>query len=105
MTTSPIDAAAQFLAAHARILDRRRFARLFEGGAATPVRDAVAAYRNDDGGFGHALEPDGRTPGSQPAAVRMALLTLHEADAWDDDLASGALGWLEANAPAAGGVS
>jgi hypothetical protein len=105
MTTSRIDAAAQFLAAHARILDRRRFARLFEDGAAAPVRDAVAAYRNDDGGFGHALEPDGRTPGSQPAAVRMALLTLHEADAWDDDVASGALGWLEANAPTEGGIS
>jgi hypothetical protein len=34
----------------------------------------------------------------------MALVTLHDADAWDDDLASGALGWLEANAPAEGGI-
>src|SRR5438874_13733673 len=104
MNTPDFNAAAAFVAANARVLDRRRFQRLFEDGAAAPVRDAVAAYRNDDGGFGHALEPDGRTPGSQPAAVRMALVTLHEADAWDDDLASGALEWLEANAPAEGGI-
>ena len=100
-----IDAAARFVAGHARVLDRRRFERLFLGGAARPVRDAVAAYRNPDGGFGHALEPDGRTPASQPAAVMMALETLDEADAWDEELVAGACDWLVANAPAEGGVS
>ena len=70
--TPDFDAAAGFLAASARVLDRRVFQRLFGGGAAGPVRDAVAAYRNADGGFGHALEPDCRTPASQPAAVEMA---------------------------------
>ena len=74
-TTSPdIGKAVQFLAASARVVDRRRYERLFEGGdGAPPVRDAVAAYRNPDGGFGHALEPDGRAPASQPAAVELAL--------------------------------
>jgi hypothetical protein len=100
-----IDAAAQFIAGHARVLDRRRFERLFQGGDARPVRDAVAAFRNADGGFGHALEPDGRTPASQPAAVMMALETLDEADAWDEELVAGACDWLVANAPAEGGVS
>ena len=42
-------------------------------GRPQPVRDAVAAYRNPDGGFGQALEPDGRCPGSQPPAVALAL--------------------------------
>jgi hypothetical protein len=67
--TPDFDAAADFLAASARVLDRRVFERLFSGGAAAPVRDAVAAYRNADGGFGHALEPDCRAAASQPAAV------------------------------------
>ena len=67
--TPDFDAAAGFLTAGARVLDRRVFQRLFSGGAAEPVRDAVAAYRNADGGFGHALEPDLRTPASQPAAA------------------------------------
>src|SRR4051812_35559856 len=84
-----IAAAEAFLAAHARVLDRRRFERLFAGGDAAPVRDAVAAYRNPDGGFGQGLEPDGRGPGSQPAAAQLALRILHEADAWDDDLVAG----------------
>ena len=78
------------------MLERRRFERLFRGGGPQPVRDAVAAYRNPDGGFGHALEPDGRCPGSQPLAIAFALSVLDEADAWDTGLAEGACDWLAA---------
>jgi hypothetical protein len=105
VTAPDLDAAAQFLATNARVLDRRRFERLFLGGDAQPVRHAVAAFRNSDGGFGHALEPDGRTPASQPPAVGMALRTLDEADAWDEELVAGACDWLAANAPDEGGAS
>jgi len=35
----------------------------------------------------------------------LALSTLDEADAWDDDLVAGTCEWLEANAPAEGGAS
>jgi len=105
MNTPDFDAAAAFVAASARVLDRRRFQRLFQDGPATAVRDAVAAYRNDDGGFGHALEPDCRAPGSQPAAAEMALRILDEADAWDQDLVRGACDWLTAVAPAEGGAA
>ena len=105
MNTPDFNAAAAFVAANARVLDRRRFQRLFEDGPTAPVRDAVAAYRNDDGGFGHALEPDCRAPGSQPAAAEMALRVLDEADAWDEGLVRGACGWLTAVAPAEGGAA
>ena len=104
MTKPDIDAAAQYLAANGRVLERRRFERLFADGGPGPVRDAVAAYRNDDGGFGHALEPDGRCPGSQPLAIDFALRVLLEAGAWDTALADGACGWLAAHAPAGGGA-
>ena len=105
MNTPDFDAAAGFVAANARVLDRRRFQRLFEDGPAAPVRDAVAAYRNDDGGFGHALEPDCRAPGSQPAAAAMALRLMDETGAWDEDLVRGACDWLAAVAPAEGGAA
>ena len=105
MITPDFNAAAAFVAANARVLDRRRFQRLFEDGPTAPVRDAVAAYRNDDGGFGHALEPDCRAPGSQPAAAEMALRVLDEADAWDEGLVRGACDWLAAVAPAEGGAA
>jgi hypothetical protein len=106
MTTTPdLTAARRFLLSTGRALDQRRFERLRHGGDATPVRDAVAAYRNPDGGFGYALEPDCRCPDSQPAAVEMALRILDEADAWDPGLVGGACDWLEGNAAAEGGVT
>jgi hypothetical protein len=105
MNTPDFDAAAAFIAANARVLDRRRFQRLFQDGTAGPVRDAVAAYRNDDRGFGHGLEPDCRAPGSQPAAAEMALRVLDEADAWDDTLVLGSCDWLASVAPAEGGAA
>ena len=105
MRTPDFDAAAVFIAANARVVDRRRFQRLFGEGPAVAVRDAVAAYRNDDGGFGHALEPDCRAPGSQPAATEMALRLMNEAGAWDEDLVRGACDWLAGVAPAEGGAA
>src|SRR6516162_11672068 len=105
MNAPDFDAADTFIAANARVIDRRRFQRLFGDDDAQPVRDAVAAYRNDDGGFGHALEPDCRAPGSQPAAAAMALRIMDETDAWDQDLVHGACDWLAAVAPAEGGAA
>jgi hypothetical protein len=103
--TPDFEAASDFLAAGGRLLDRRVFERLFHGGAAEPVRDAVAAYRNADGGFGHALEPDCRAAASQPAAVEMALRVMDLAGAWDERLVRDAVDWLSAIAPAAGGAA
>jgi hypothetical protein len=106
MNAPDFDAAAAFIAANARIIDRRRFGRLFgHDDAEQPVRDAVAAYRNEDGGFGHALEPDCRAPGSQPLATEMALRIMDETGAWDDALVRGACDWLAAVAPAEGGAA
>ncbi len=47
-----------------------------------PSLRALDAYRNADGGFGH-LEPDIRTPASQPPCVLYALEILHEVQASD----------------------
>jgi hypothetical protein len=105
MNAPDFDAAAAFIAANARIIDRRRFGRLFGDDDARPVRDAVAAYRNEDGGFGHALEPDCRAAGSQPLAVEMALRIMDETGAWDDALVRGTCDWLAAVAPAEGGAA
>lgn len=104
MKKPDLSAAEQFLAANARVLEWRRFERLFAAGEPGPVRDAVIAYRNPDGGFGHALEPDTRCPDSQPLAADFALQTLLEAGAWDAALADGICGWLAAHAPPGGGA-
>jgi hypothetical protein len=74
----PIDQAAAetFIWSAARLVDRHRYALLLADGPAQSVADALRGYRNPDGGFGHALEPDLRCPGSQPAATLQALETL-----------------------------
>lgn len=105
MNAPDIDTATTFIATHARVLDQRRFERLFGGGGPAPVRDAVAAYRNADGGFGHALEPDLRDPASQPAATEMAFRLLDETDSWDDDLVRSGCDWLSAVEPGGGGAT
>jgi len=96
-------AAAQFIAGHARLLERRRFG-LFEGdGSPERVVAALTAYQNADGGIGH-LEPDLRTPASQPACVLYALEVLHEAGVTGSTLATGALDWLSTVTSPDGGV-
>jgi hypothetical protein len=64
-----LEAAATFMATHARLLDRRRFDLAVNGAPPDGVLAALAAYRNPDGGFGWALEPDLRSPTSQPAGA------------------------------------
>jgi hypothetical protein len=60
----------------ARVLEQRLFAYLFLHGRPDPVETALEAYRTDDGGFGHALEPDLRGPVSQPLHTGRALHVL-----------------------------
>ena len=68
--TVEASSAADFMAGHARVLDRRRF-ELLQGETdnAAGVLAALDAYRNPDGGYGWGLEPDLRSPESQPAAA------------------------------------
>lgn len=62
-------AARDFMATHARVLDRRRF-ELRDGGTdASAMLGALTGYRNSDGGYGWGLEPDLRSPESQPGAA------------------------------------
>ncbi|MFJ8751357.1 hypothetical protein ACIREO_18790 [Streptomyces sp. NPDC102441] len=68
--------AEQFVWLTARVLEQRRFAHLFLEGSADSVETALSAYRNEDGGYGHALEPDLRGPVSQPLHTAHALSVL-----------------------------
>ncbi|MFI6038317.1 hypothetical protein ACIBBD_30090 [Streptomyces sp. NPDC051315] len=73
---TPLFRAEHFVWLTARVLEQRLFAHHFLHGAADPVETALDAYRNDDGGYGHALEPDLRGPVSQPLHVAHALRVL-----------------------------
>ncbi|MFJ4694217.1 hypothetical protein [Streptomyces sp. NPDC088766] len=73
---SPLFRAEHFVWLTARVLEQRLFAHHFLRGAADPVETALDAYRNEDGGYGHALEPDLRGPVSQPLHTARALHVL-----------------------------
>lgn len=73
---SPLARAEQFVWLTARVLEQRRFAYHFLGGSADAVETALTAYRNEDEGYGHALEPDLRGPVSQPLHTGHALRVL-----------------------------
>jgi hypothetical protein len=102
----PVDlvAAERFVLANARLLDRHRLAALLRRAPVAPVLDALRPYRNPDGGFGHALEPDVRAPQSEPAATLHALEVLDGIEMLDDPMVTSAAGWIAEIAEPDGGV-
>jgi len=96
--------AEQFIYSTARVLERRRYEYLFGSGSADDVLTALAAYRNPDGGYGHALEPDGRGPGSQPVTVLTALGVLEEVGALRGELATEICEYLASITASDGGL-
>lgn len=90
-----LEEALDFVNRDARLLDRAVARWLFRGG---PVRDAVdelAKLQNNDGGFGHGLEPDFELVESSVLATTVGL---QYADLLDLDaghsIVSGAVGYL-----------
>jgi hypothetical protein len=98
------DAATNFIWLNARLLDRHRFAHLFLGHDREPVIRTLHGYQNADGGFGHALDPDLRTPLSGPVATQAALEILHEVGATEDEMIGPAAEFLAGIARNDGGV-
>jgi hypothetical protein len=99
-----VAAAERFVLANARLVDTLRLAFLAHGAPPGPVLAALRAYQNPDGGFGHALEPDLRTPHSEPVAALHALDILAEVDARDDAMIGAAAEWIAGVADPDGGV-
>ncbi|MFE3453958.1 hypothetical protein ACFXJ8_34035 [Nonomuraea sp. NPDC059194] len=88
-----IDRISAFMAGHARLLDRRRFELLTGAGSPEAALAALEGYRNDDGGYGWGLEPDLRSPESQPGAALHAFEVFEHAPSRQ---AAELCDWLEA---------
>ena len=78
-----IDRAEAYIYKTARVLEQRRFEALFKDGDPAAVKAALEPYKTADGGYGYALEPDGRGPTSQPPHIWTALDTLQDVGATD----------------------
>jgi hypothetical protein len=100
----PLAQARRFLYANARLVDRATFEVVFEAAPAERLLRALMAYANADGGFGHALEADLRTPMSQPLHTEMALTILQQCGVRDTQVAQRCCEFLAAVADAEAGV-
>jgi hypothetical protein len=78
LTRSAYDKAAAYIRSQARPLEQARYACHFENGALAAVLDELAAFQNDDGGFGHGLEPDVRLADSSVIATTIAFQVFRE---------------------------
>ena len=103
-TTADLAAAEQFLLRAGRLLDRRGFEHRFRDGSAAAVFAALLPYRNDDGGFGNALEPDIRGRSSQPVPLELALGILDRIDRFDPEVVGAGCDWLASVSTSEGGV-
>jgi hypothetical protein len=99
-----LSAATRFVHSTARLLERHRLAHLLGEAGPEPVVQTLRAYRNPDGGFGHAIEPDLRAPTSQPVGIHTALELLADVGAADTDLIGPAADWLTTITREDGGI-
>jgi hypothetical protein len=99
-----VSAAADFIASHARLLDRRRFE--LRNGETDPsaVLAALDGHRNPDGGYGWGLEPDLRSPESQPGAAHHAFEVFEDIAPATSAQAVALCDWLESVSLPDGGL-
>lgn len=99
------DSGQRFVRSQARLLEQRLFDTCFFGAPPAGVVDVLRGYQNDDGGFGHGLEPDVRCPASLPIDVEVAFKTLAAAGTTDDAMVRRACDFLTSAAGPDGAVA
>jgi len=104
MILMDFEKAAHFIWKHGRLLERRIFEYVFFEGSKEHIVQALKAYQNDDGGFGHALEPDLRAPDSHPLYMEFALRTLYDCNIKDPEMSSKACSFVAKHADLANGI-
>ena len=95
LSKNAFDKAKSYLFSNCRPLDQSIFKYFFEDDSKEVVLSELEKFQNSDGGFGHAIEPDLRTPDSSAIATSQAFKTLRliEADA-NHPMVKKAVGYL-----------
>jgi hypothetical protein len=99
-----LDAAADFMATHARLLDRRRFDVVIHQSPPDALLAALSAHRNPDGGYGWGLEPDLRSTSSQPGPALHAFEVFEDIAPATTPRAAELCDWLDSVALPDGGL-
>jgi len=99
-----LGAAVAFVAGHARLLDRRRLLLFLGRDDPSGALAALDAYRNADGGYGWSIEPDLRSPESQPTGAMHAFEVLAEVGMAGEQRAVELCDWLHEHTLPDGGL-
>jgi len=73
LSKNNFDKVTKFIYENARELDKKLYSFYFQDGSPGDVIEIIKKYQNSDGGFGHGLEPDFRTPSSSAIATSLAI--------------------------------
>lgn len=91
------ESARDFVYQNGALWERALFACLFEGASRERAVACLAMHQNADGGWGHAIEHDIRTPESHAVAVEFALGVMAEFDLAATDVVARTAAWCEGN--------
>ncbi len=80
LSKNAFKACEQFILNNGRTLEQKKYACLFYHEEPTSYLEVLKTYQNDDGGFGHGLEPDAITPHSSPFQTSVGLSYLQFCD-------------------------
>lgn len=78
LSQEQLNAAQHFLETQGRPLELARFQHAFQDASAERVLTELSNFQNADGGFGHGLEPDLRTPESSALCTSVAFQLLRD---------------------------
>jgi hypothetical protein len=105
LTPDRFAAARAFVLDHGRPLDAALLRLALGEGSREAVLEALSPFQNDDGGFGHGLEPDLPSPASSAIATSVGLRVLVCAAATaGHPMVRAALAWAAAHLDREGGV-
>jgi hypothetical protein len=97
LTSINLDRALAYIARHGRPIEQALAGVRFGTTPLDQARAALVQYQNEDGGFGHGLEPDYLLPASSATATSIGLQFAVDMDLpADDPLVTGALEYLAA---------
>jgi hypothetical protein len=97
LTGDQIRKAGYFIYKNGRLLEKKIFAYFFENGSLEGCLKALAAYQNEDGGFGNGIELDLLCPDSTPIGAETALVILDQLGCPANELSPRLFEWIASN--------
>ena len=104
LTNEQLELSRRFIFQHGRLLERKLFEYVFEGGSRVACVRALAAYQNDDGGFGNGLEPDLLCPDSSAIGAETAMYVLDILERRCGEIVDRLAAWVVASQDEAGTI-